>query len=1528
MPLPNSIDFSVGDQLDVTAFGISDIATVRRLIGNDASGLFFLIARNNTVEFTRLLGLASPEDLDLSNVVLAPNTATPVIEPGSAFEDDLFGQGGNDDLSGGNANDRLFGGNGMDSLNGGFGDDLLVGGDGSDTLTGGFGIDTVEGGDGNDLILASGGVTPGGGHLQPGDVIDGGDQFDRLILTRAETSSGLAYHSFEGVTITNVEALELVSAEAPIRLTLSAEQFASFQTFEADVAQLVLTTGGTHRLDFHTAQAGEFQRYGSVEGSDADDVFVVPELTFGSILSTITIDGGGGVNTVLLPRPLFEYDVQTVGGGDFDVFRDGALEYRLFNIFSVGSAAPVAFTDSIRATIDRDGSIAVADLLANDSGFGLGIADPAPGGGLSTDQGGLLLPGVTTPQEFLTYRPATGFSGFDSVEYLVIDDRGRTAPVFLNIDVSNTAPDAPDRFFTLSAGSVIAVADLLSLVTDADGNGASIFGYGVDPTQISLQSVFAPGTTEQIGVRVFPGLDPLTGLPLSTANFTYLVQDDSGAIGATDSGTITVIFVPSDPQDDAIRGTILNPGSPSAGDVLPFSALLANDAPGLTITGMVGMVDAGFGNGTFQLSTFDPVTGDLDGIIFYEPFNGQFRFQGFDSAFSFDYTTEDATGTTRTATVSVTVDNRAPVATPQVVSGPAGGPLVLPIADLISGGVFGPVNSDPDGDALALSAFGLLFGDPRGTLVQDNSVAGSERLVFTAAPGFTGDVTLSYSIQDLPDLGGADSGGVGQSTFTFRVTGEAPPPTIAFEAPDVGTTPEGTPSVSGGGRLAFTLVRNGDLSSGSTVDLRLSGTADGSDFAGIVGATQQADPAVWRVSFAAGQADATIEVFVERDAALEPDETVVFTIEGATGATLPATGLSATGTILNDDLPPPPPPLVGFLAADAGTIPEGSPGADSGLVFAIVRSGDLSEATTVRFAVSGALGAGEFYILDATFIEDGPSGTSGIYEVTIPAGDDAAQFQIFAVGNRLPELDKTIRLDFWEQPDNGTLFGNLTSTGVFLNDDVYPGVAFRALNPIATVEGTTGVSPDGYLLFALDRTGDLSYPTVVKIELGGTADLADFVTFGGLNGGTLAPVAGEPGRYWLTFFEGEPSAEIEFLIAPDAIDEADETVTLTLIDAVEGVLPAVDQRVATGTILNDDTPPPPPQLALQSLDLGATPEGTPPDVPGGRLLFVIERSGDTSGETVVTFDLGGTATADDYVVTSSNAPLAAVPGVPGRFTVTFAAGETQPAEVEVLSTRDADVEGDETVTLTLVSVTGGVLPATGLTATGTILNDDLPVNLAPSDIILTGTSVAENAPAGTVVGLLSAFDPEGDTFVFSIAPGGDPAGAFQIDGTDLTTTRPFDFETEPAASVTIRVTDSLGRTHDETFAISVTDVVEAPPRQIISPAPNTPVVRGTAGDDVLLLTSARAAQVFGGAGADVFVFGLTAGNGVRDNAFLRDFRQGTDLIDLSGEGYALRVVGRTSIVTLDTPDRDTLFVRGTVLTAADFTDGWTNGTLL
>lgn len=1387
---------------------------------------------------------------------------------------------------------------------------------------------------------------------------------------------------------------------------------------------------------------------------------------------------------------------------------------------------------------------------------------------------------------------------------------------------------------------MIPVADLLSLVTDADGNGVSIFGYGVDPTQISLQPVFAPGTTEEIGVRVFPGLDPLTGLPLSTANFTYLVQDDSGAIGATDSGTITVIFVPSDPQDDAIRGTILNPGSPSAGDVLPFSALLANDAPGLTITGMVGMVDAGFGNGTFQLSTFDPVTGALDGVIFYEPLNEQFRFQGFDSAFSFDYTTEDATGATRTATVTVTVDNRAPVATPQVVSGPAGTQLFLPLKDLYAGGVFGPLNTDPDGDPITGSSYGLLFNDPRGTMlaegppIGDPDVTNIGRIAFTPAPGFTGDVTLSYSIGDLPDLGGAISGGVGASTFTFLVGG-----TVVDEQTDARDDVLHWTLGRSGESVAVSQILASDLGEG----LVWEGVAPGS-FAptaqgglifayddtgdGVVdrigfdpdpGATEPyTDSFTYTLRGADGTTDtATITFEVDNQAPEAPDRS----FRVATGDVIPVSALLAgivdpdADTVALEGVTFDPALFERVFAADGTTLTglRVLPGADRapreltytvrddsgavggrdggtvtvsfvpvvrapaatngapeaftpGLELTFIREGDLSQPTTVVVRLSPLSEVAGFPVTPASaddlvggfsdrtlefasgqqqarltfeMVNDGlPEDTEvfGVQIVSVTGGElgspsfgatSPADFQIFDDdGNGFSIAADPAGVVFAEGNGGAVARFRIVDVGTFVSDvaivsyEIGPGssgisaasgdivggfgtrtAAYTLANGAADRAITVEIPLFGDMFLEADETFTVTLTSVTSLagqrtillppaslELTIANDdttvlpLPEFrmrivenfalegtppAPGGGivlevsrdpgtdLRAATVTVLAGAPagpgaateddlvggfGPWTVAFAEGETTAYLNVVATPDSVFEPDEAVLFSLASTSFGT---VVSNAVTALIFNDDLPPPPPPVfTLSHAETDAAVEGTGAGT-GGILAFRIQRDPTSDlGAATVTVAIAGAgpnaASADDLLggfaerqvvfaageskaflylgtvpdavfegnetlsVQLSGTSLGTVsdtgvvaqilnddlpprsfalrreenglsgaegtaPGNEGSgfyafaidrtggaataatITVTVAAGSVgAPASSDDLlggfrsftvdipegvdtvqfalgATPDAIFEPDEAFSVALVSSTVGSVDTAPLTAV--IFNDDLPENLAPSDITLTGTSVAENAPAGTVVGLLSAFDPEGDTFVFSIAPGGDPAGAFQIDGTELETTRPFDFETEPAASVTIRVTDALGRTHDETFAISVTDVVEAPPRQIISPAPNTPVVRGTAGDDVLLLTSARAAQVFGGAGADVFVFGLTAGDGVRDNAYLRDFQQGTDLIDLSGEAYTLRVLGGMSIITLSTPDRDTLFVNGVTLMAADFTDGWTNGAL-
>jgi Ca2+-binding RTX toxin-like protein len=78
---------------------------------------------------------------------------------GSAFDDQLTGDGGdnfidafygNDVVDAGAGNDYVLGDLGDDSLSGGDGDDGLDGGDGNDILDGGAGNDQLSGGDGND----------------------------------------------------------------------------------------------------------------------------------------------------------------------------------------------------------------------------------------------------------------------------------------------------------------------------------------------------------------------------------------------------------------------------------------------------------------------------------------------------------------------------------------------------------------------------------------------------------------------------------------------------------------------------------------------------------------------------------------------------------------------------------------------------------------------------------------------------------------------------------------------------------------------------------------------------------------------------------------------------------------------------------------------------------------------------------------------------------------------------------------------------------------------------------------------------------------------------------------------------------------------------------------------------------------------------------------------------------------------------------------------------------------------------------
>ena len=107
------------------------------------------------------------------------------------------------------------------------------------------------------------------------------------------------------------------------------------------------------------------------------------------------------------------------------------------------------------------------------------------------------------------------------------------------------------------------------------------------------------------------------------------------------------------------------------------------------------------------------------------------------------------------------------------------------------------------------------------------------------------------------------------------------------------------------------------------------------------------------------------------------------------------------------------------------------------------------------------------------------------------------------------------------------------------------------------------------------------------------------------------------------------------------------------------------------------------------------------------------------------------------------------------------------------------------------------------------------VNEGPTDINLSGSSVAENQPINTTVGTLTSTDPDaGNTFTYSLAstgtcPGTDNA-AFSITGSTLRAAASFNFEAKSSYAVCVRTTDQGALVFDKEFTITVTNVNEAP----------------------------------------------------------------------------------------------------------------------
>ena len=157
----------------------------------------------------------------------------------------------------------------------------------------------------------------------------------------------------------------------------------------------------------------------------------------------------------------------------------------------------------------------------------------------------------------------------------------------------------------------------------------------------------------------------------------------------------------------------------------------------------------------------------------------------------------------------------------------------------------------------------------------------------------------------------------------------------------------------------------------------------------------------------------------------------------------------------------------------------------------------------------------------------------------------------------------------------------------------------------------------------------------------------------------------------------------------------------------------------------------------------------------------------------------------------------------GRFAIDSTTGEITVADGSLLDFESA-ASHDVTVRVT---------DSGGLAHTETFTINLSDVNERPTDLALAGNSVDENAANGTTVGTVSATDPDaGDSATYALTD--DAGGRFAIDGAtgEITVADGslLDFEATASHDVTVRVTDSGGLAHSETFTISLGDVNEQP----------------------------------------------------------------------------------------------------------------------
>ncbi len=419
-----------------------------------------------------------------------------------------------------------------------------------------------------------------------------------------------------------------------------------------------------------------------------------------------------------------------------------------------------------------------------------------------------------------------------------------------------------------------------------------------------------------------------------------------------------------------------------------------------------------------------------------------------------------------------------------------------------------------------------------------------------------------------------------------------PVPAATLNINDV-TLSEGN---SGTTNAQFTITRSNTASAVSVrVDTANGTAAAGSDFVGITNQT---------VNFTAGgSATAIVNVVINGDSVLEPDETFTVNLSNPTNATI-ADG-SGLGTINNDD--------AASIAINDVTLAEGNSGTTN-FVFTESVTGEGQNGFSVPFSTSNgtATQPGDYASNSGTLNFSGSPGETKTITVAV-------------VGDAILEPNETFNVTLGSPSNPAITVSDGSGLGTINNDDA----ASIAINDVTLAEGNSGTTN---FVFTVSLTG--------AVQGGFT------VPFSTANGSATQPSDYASNSGTLTFTgSANETKTVTVAVVGDTNLEPDEDFTVTL-GAASNAAVTVSDGSGLGTISNDDSA----SIAINDVTLAEGNSGS------SNFVFTVTLTGAVSGGFTVPFSTSnGTATQPgDYASNS------------GTLTFTGSANETKTVTVAVV----------------------------------------------------------------------------------------------------------------------------------------------------------------------------------------------------------------------------------------------------------------------